>query len=132
MIPPRIDVTRTQIEKVVAVFYARVRDDAVLGPIFATHVKNWPEHEEKITRFWASAILFEGSYDGNPMQAHLRASNVHGTHFKNWLALFDEVLQAEVATPYRDQWSMLVHRIARGLSFGLIEAERPRDAVPLF
>ena len=132
MIPPRIDLSRDAISQVVAAFYARVRQDEVLGPIFAGHVENWPEHEAKITRFWASAILFEGSYDGNPMTAHMQAGNVHAAHFDRWLALFDDVLHSMIEAPQRDQWSALVHRIGRGLSFGLREAARPRGAVPLF
>lgn len=132
MMPPRIDVSRQDIADVVAAFYMRVRADTTLGPIFASHVKNWPEHEEKIMRFWASAILFEGSYDGNPMRTHMQAGNVHSAHFSSWLALFDDVLRAKIPPPQCDQWSLLVHRIGRGLSFGLVEAERPEGEVPLF
>lgn len=128
---PRIDLTRTDISRVVAVFYARVRGDAVLGPVFAAHVRDWTAHEEKITRFWASAILFERSYDGNPMQVHLQAGNVKAAHFTHWLELFDAVLHAELPEPQRTQWSLLVHRIARGLSYGVQEAERSDDSVPL-
>lgn len=132
MTPPRIELSREDIAGVVTAFYIRARQDEVLGPIFAKHVDNWSEHEEKITRFWANAILFEGSYDGNPMMAHMKAGNVHSAHFENWLALFDEVLVAMVAQPQRDQWSNLVHRIGRGLSFGLSDTARPRGAVPRF
>lgn len=132
MMPPRIDLSRDDIADVVAVFYTHVRKDDVLGPIFAEHVDNWPEHEDKITRFWASAILFEGSYSGNPMRSHMNAGNVDPAHFETWLALFDKVLKARVPAPQRDQWSTLVHRIGRGLSFGLTEAARPRGAVPQF
>lgn len=65
---PRFQITRTQIAHVVAVFYYRVRVDSVLGPIFATHVTDWSLHEAKITDFWASVILHERVYDGNPMK----------------------------------------------------------------
>jgi hemoglobin len=132
MILPRIDLTRQEITDVVAAFYARVRVDAVLGPVFAVHVDNWDEHEQKITAFWASAILHERSYSGNPMIAHMQAGNVRTGHFERWLGLFDEVLQTCVPTPQRHQWSALVHRIGRGLSLGLADAERSRGAVPRF
>lgn len=130
MMPPRIDVTRADIAQVVATFYARVRDHDELGAIFATHVKNWPAHEEKITCFWANAILFEKSYDGNPMMAHMRAGNIHPTNFESWLALFDEVLSAQIASPQCEQWSMLAHRIGRGLSLGLSDSQQPVGAPP--
>lgn len=132
MMPPRIDVHRSEIERVVASFYARIRTDAVLGPVFASHVQNWPEHEKKITGFWANAILFERSYDGNPMAAHLKAGNVRPEHFSRWLAMFDRVLEEQIAPPQAAQWSALAHRIGRGLSLGLVDAHRPKDAAPRF
>lgn len=130
MMPPRIDLSREMIADVVAAFYDRVRADSTLAPIFAERVHDWPAHEEKITRFWANALLFERSYSGNPMRVHMDAGNVRPAHFHGWLALFDEVLRAKVASPQREQWSSLVHRIGRGLSFGLAEYDRPADHPP--
>lgn len=117
--PARFPVTRIQIARVVAVFYSRVRGDAVLGPIFAAHVTDWTPHEEKITNFWANAILHERVYDGNPMQKHMQAGNVDPDHFRTWLAIFDDVLQAELPTDAAQSWSALAHRIGRGLQYGL-------------
>ncbi|WP_299643760.1 group III truncated hemoglobin, partial [uncultured Ruegeria sp.] len=65
-LPPRFPATPEQINAQVRAFYARVRQDAVLGPVFANHVTDWSAHEEKIASFWRNAILFERSYDGNP------------------------------------------------------------------
>ncbi len=115
----RFDVTATEIQTVVAKFYRLVRQDAVLGPVFAVHVTDWPPHEEKIARFWRNAILFERSYDGNPMQKHAAAGNVKPAHFERWLALFDSVLQDELPEHSALAWSHLAHRIGRGLSSGL-------------
>ena len=60
--PPRFDVTPDDIDRVVAVFYAAVRKDDVLGPVFAAKVTDWPPHEAKIAAFWRNAILLERSY----------------------------------------------------------------------
>ena len=132
MTPPRIDVERRDIAEVVAAFYQRVRSDETLGPVFAERVRDWPEHEEKITCFWANALLFERSYSGNPMRAHMEAGNVRPAHFERWLALFDEVLKSRISSPQSEQWSALVHRIGRGLSFGLTEFQKPQGAPPKF
>ena len=132
MMPPRIDVTRQDIARVVATFYAKARQHDVLGPVFAKHVHDWPSHEDKITRFWASAILHEKSYDGNPMVTHIHAGNVHTQHFKQWLMIFDGVLNALLPPAQSAQWSALAHRIGRGLAFGLDDANRPSIAVPRF
>ncbi len=41
--PPRFPITASEINKVVAVFYARIRKHSVLGEVFAAHVTDWPE-----------------------------------------------------------------------------------------
>jgi len=118
-IPPRFPVTGVEIDRVVASFYATVRADPQIGPIFATHVSDWSDHEAKIARFWRNAILFERDYDGNPMQVHMKAGNVATGHFAPWLDLFDAILAKELREDTAKAWSALAHRIGRGLSFGL-------------
>lgn len=115
----RFDVSPDQIDRVVAVFYAAIRRHEVLGPVFARHVTDWPEHEEKIARFWRNAILYERNYDGNPMQVHMRAGDVRPDHFTPWLALFDETLRRTLAPEPAAQWSALAHRIGAGLRMGV-------------
>ena len=92
----RFAITPAEIDRVVAEFYAVVRQHPGLGPVFAAHVTDWPAHEEKIARFWRNAILLERSYDGNPMQAHRDAGNVRPGMFEIWLGLFDSVLRREL------------------------------------
>ena len=126
-IPPRFPVTPAQIDRVVAVFYAAVRRHEVLGPVFGGHVANWPEHEEKIARFWRNAILSERAYDGNPMQVHRRAGDVLPDHFPLWLALFDETLRRTLPAESAAAWSALAHRIGAALRMGVtIEDGPPR------
>ncbi|WP_420858258.1 group III truncated hemoglobin [Marivivens marinus] len=127
-LPPRFDVTADQIDRVVATFYDCVRRHPGLGPVFAAHVTDWPAHEAKIARFWRNAILFERSYDGNPMQVHRAAGNVRPPMFDIWLGLFDSVLRLELPEDTAAAWSALAHRIGRGLRLGL-EADLP-GAVP--
>ncbi|MFD0860040.1 group III truncated hemoglobin [Roseovarius aquimarinus] len=125
----QFDVSRDEIARVVARFYARVRRDPVLGPVFAAHVRDWPAHEEKIARFWANAILRERVYDGNPMQVHKAAQDVQPEHFAVWLDLFDEVLAEELNEETARRWSALAHRIGRGFKVGL-EMRAPPGSVP--
>lgn len=123
MIPPRLDITPDQIDRVVATFYAAVRRHPGLGPVFAVHVRDWPAHEAKIAAFWRNAILHERSYDGNPLAAHRKAGNVRLPMFAVWLGLFDSVLHLELPPDAAGQWSALAHRIGRGLMFGLQGAD---------
>jgi hemoglobin len=121
MMPPRFAVTAEQIDQVVTDFYAAARHHPGLGPIFGAHVTDWPEHEAKIAGFWRNAILFERSYDGNPMQAHRAAGNVKGPMFDIWLGLFDSVLNRNLPQDTAAAWSALAHRIGRGLRMGLAD-----------
>ena len=121
----RFAITPDQIGRVVAAFYAQVRADPALGPVFAAHVTDWPAHEAKIIRFWRNAILSERVYDGNPMAAHMAAREVRGDHFAIWLGLFDTVLAAELPAPTAASWSALAHRIARGLRMGVEDLRAP-------
>ncbi len=118
-LPPRFDITADDIARVVASFYAAIRQHPGLGPVFAAHVTDWPAHEAKIAAFWRNAILLERSYDGNPMQAHLAAGNVKGAMFPAWLGLFDSVLTHELRPDQAEAWSALAHRIGSSLRMGV-------------
>ncbi len=126
----RFDITPEQIDRVVAVFYAAVRRHEILGPVFAAHVTDWPEHEAKIARFWKRAILYQPGYDGNPMRAHLMAGDVMASHFPHWLALFDETLRRTLKPEQAERWSALAHRIGRGLRMGIEDARPDMAAGP--
>ncbi|AKS46727.1 hemoglobin [Octadecabacter temperatus] len=117
--PPRFDVTAEQIDEVVAYFYARIRAEPTLGPVFADKVEDWPAHEAKIAAFWRNAILHERDYSGNPMRVHMQAGNVKAGHFEVWLELFDTVLAEQLPAKIATGWSALAHRIGAGLRFGL-------------
>ena len=131
-VPPRFDITSEQIDEVMTAFYTRIRAHAVLGPIFASRVKDWPQHEAKIGRFWKKAILHQQGYDGNPMMVHHGIAEMRPEHFDDWLGMFDEVLAQKLPEASAASFSALAHRIGRGLRMGIADRDRPKDAVPLF
>ena len=57
------------LSRLVTLFYARVREDAELGPIFNDAIADWPEHLEKLAAFWSSVLLTSGRYKGQPAKA---------------------------------------------------------------
>jgi len=124
-------VSEAQIERVVARFYAAVRGHPVLGAVFGVHVTDWPEHEEKIGRFWRNALLLQRQYDGNPMQTHRAAGNVKAEHFTIWLGLFDQTLETELPPELAQAWSAIAHTIGRGLRYGLQQGQSEGE-VPTF
>ena len=95
------------------------------------HVTDWPEHEEKIARFWRNAILYERSYDGNPMRTHMQAGDVKAEHFAPWLMLFDETLRRTLPEDTAAGWSALAHRIGAGLRMGVEDLRERRAGAPI-
>lgn len=73
-------------------FYAAIRADAVLGPIFEGHVDDWPEHLANLKRFWRSVLHSSGEFTGNPMRKHIALRRLEATHFSRWLDLFYQTL----------------------------------------
>lgn len=123
-LPPRFNVTRTDIERVVAAFYKRVRSHPTLGPVFAKSIPGttdaWNPHEAKIVRFWANAILHERSYSGNPMAVHMATPHVQADHFPIWLDLFEATLQDTLNPDQADSFNAFARRIGRGLEMGMM------------
>jgi hemoglobin len=83
-------ITEEQIAVLVDTFYARVRQDETLGPVFERVVGDaWEQHLEKMRAFWSSLVLASGRYKGNPMMAHLRLlPRIGAEHFERWLSLW--------------------------------------------
>ena len=63
-------VSEDMIRELVHAFYAAVRRDPLLGPIFNAKVENWDEHLAILCRFWSSVTLLTGTYKGRPMVVH--------------------------------------------------------------
>ncbi|QGX97605.1 group III truncated hemoglobin [Roseovarius faecimaris] len=129
-LPPKFDISRAEIARVVAAFYEAIRAHPGLGPVFAVHVEDWPRHEAKIVDFWANALLHERSYDGNPMRVHVEAGNVQPGMFSTWLDLFDSVLRAELTPEQAAAWSATAHRIGRSLRAGVVDRSTLPGGVP--
>jgi hemoglobin len=110
-------------------FYAKVREDAEIGPIFNRVIAgNWDIHLAKMCDFWSSVMLLTGSYKGNPMIAHMRLKMVRPEHFERWLALFRETA-TELCDP--ETAALFIGKaenIARSLQLGMFY--RPDGARP--
>ena len=101
-------------------FYARVRADDLLGPLFDEAVADWPEHLERLVAFWSSVMLTTGRYKGNPMQAHMRHKpRITPEMFARWLALWAEVADAEMPPAAAAALQAKAARIAESLQLGL-------------
>lgn len=69
-------------------FYAKVRQDELIGPIFDEKIQDrWPEHLEKMYTFWETVLLRKHTYFGSPFPPHAKLP-VDKEHFERWLELF--------------------------------------------
>ena len=78
------------IATLVDTFYARVREDDLIGPVFNRVVADWPEHLANLKEFWSSVVLSAGTYKGNPMMAHLPIPEMDQEHLVRWLTLWQQ------------------------------------------
>ena len=63
----KIGIDSNYISSFVDRFYARIREDELLGPIFAERIADWDVHLGKMKRFWRSILHNSGEFKGNPM-----------------------------------------------------------------
>lgn len=86
---PQLKLDEEGLQALVDAFYARIRADAELGPIFNDAIHDWPEHLGKLTAFWSSVMLTSGRYKGQPVPAHMKhRDRITPALFTRWLALW--------------------------------------------
>jgi hemoglobin len=108
------------LQRLVARFYASVRADERLGPIFERAIDDWPMHLDKLAAFWSSVMLTSGRYKGSPMAAHLRhATALTPDLFDRWLALWRTATEAEMPPAAAAALQATAARIALSLQFAL-------------
>ena len=127
--PAELDEER--LSEVVNAFYARVRGDEEIGPLFNAAVEDWDEHLDKLTRFWSSVMLTSGRYKGNPMAAHRRhAGAIAPAMFDRWLALWAEVTSERLSGPAAAALQRKAAHIAESLKLGLFFKIPPSVSSP--
>ncbi len=116
-----------QIEDLVATFYARIRKDAELGPIFERVIgADWGPHLKTMCDFWSSVMNTTGRYKGRPIPAHVKLTGIEPRHFERWLALFAETTQELFEPALAQLFLMRAQRIAESLKLGFaFHAENP-------
>jgi hemoglobin len=117
--------TEDEVHRLVHTFYAKVRDDAVLGPIFDEHVHDWDHHLGKMVDFWSSTLRGTARYRGTPMPKHAALPGLEPALFQRWLGLFAETTAELGNEPMRVRADELAGRIAESLWFGYQMARDP-------
>jgi hemoglobin len=107
------DITTIEdIQLMVDTFYGRVRVNNLLGGIFNSVIKDrWPEHLEKMYRFWQTVLLGEHTYWGSPFPPHAQLP-VAQNHFEAWLKLWHETIDENFAGEIADEAKWRAEKMA--------------------
>lgn len=117
---PDENIDEALIQSVVHAFYARIRADADLGPIFQNVLAGrWDAHLEKMCAFWSSVMLTSGRYKGNPVQSHQQLADVCPAHFAQWLHHFRETVDDLCSPEHADLFMQKAERIAESLQIAM-------------
>ena len=102
-------------------FYAAVRQDEHLGPVFDAAIAPdaWPIHLTKMYAFWSSVMLSTGRYKGNPVVVHQGVDGLAPELFGHWLELFEAAALELFVPSIAQEFAVRARRIAESLKLAL-------------
>lgn len=107
------------IDLLVRTFYARARQDSLLGPVFNARITDWEPHLKTIADFWSGIMLKTGRYQGNPMRLHFDLP-IGDEHFARWIQLFTETAEElggpEIAKAFSARATMIGESLKLGIA----------------
>lgn len=105
---------KEDVKRFVDAFYAKVKCDALLSPVFAAKIPAdaWPSHLQRIYAFWKAILFAETGFDGNPMQKHFSLP-VAEEHFDRWVSLFTQTIDEDFSGPRAEEAKKRAASIAR-------------------
>jgi hemoglobin len=119
--------TEDEVHQLVHAFYARVREDAVLGPIFERHVHDWDTHLAKMVDFWSGALRGTARFRGTPMPKHVALPGLSADLFRRWLTIFRQISDGLPNTSMGERANELAGRIAESLWYGYQLGRQPQQ-----
>ena len=121
--PPTGEIDEATIQRLVRGFYAQVRQDELLGPIFSAQIVEWEPHLQQICAFWSSVVLKTGRYRGQPLLRHLSLP-IDARHFDRWLELFATAARQYCDSAAANRFVKLAQGVAQSLEFGVAASHR--------
>ena len=108
------------IRRLVDEFYARIRADPELAPVFERAIPgDWAPHPATMRDFWSSAMLMSGRYKRNPVAKHLRLQGMEPRLLGRWLKLFNETCEELFDDSVSASFRAKAGRIAESLKLSL-------------
>jgi len=95
-------------------FYADVRQDPLIGPIFNAQIKDWKQHLEVIASFWETVIGGPSTY-ARPMPMKHLTLRLREEDFERWLFLWQANCRAQLSSDVAKEMIDLANHIAHRL-----------------
>lgn len=112
--------TEDSIALLVQAFYAKVRADERLAPIFRDALgSDWRPHMARMCAFWGAAMRVSRRYQGDMLTAHRRLDGLRPDLFPVWLELFDETIEEHFSGDAGAALRERARKIARNLQLAL-------------
>jgi hemoglobin len=124
--------TRDDIVSLVDGFYARVREDDLLGPIFNDIARvDWAAHLPKMYDFWDSVLFGRAQFKGNPLAVHRALATrapMTDAAFGRWIVLFHATVDDLFSGPVAFEAKQRAVRIAMTMQYHIAAdvAAQPR------
>ena len=111
----------------VKAFYAKVRKDDMLGPIFNPIIQDWDSHEVHIASFWEGNLFFSGGFKGNPPAKHKEVDAFHDNtitmdHFGQWIYLWLETINENYEGEMAEKAKRMARKMATFLFMNIVQS----------
>ena len=115
------------IKTLVDAFYGAIREDELLGPVFNNKIEDrWPQHLDKMYRFWQTVLFTEHTYFGSPFPPHFELP-VEKKHFDRWLQLFRQTVDGHYSGAKADEAKWRAEKMAEMFQFKIAHFKNMRS-----
>ena len=120
---PSSPMGRDSLHALVHAFYADVRSDPALAPVFDAAIgAHWNTHLERMVEFWSTMMLDTRSFSGSVFGKHMQLQGVEPVHFERWMTLWYRHTAVGFNAADRDLLREKAEMIGRSLFFGFFSA----------
>jgi hemoglobin len=123
-VPGTADGTVEQITRLVHLFYSRVHDDPLMGPIFDQFIHDWDVHLVEMVNFWSTHLLGAGTYRGNGFSQHMKLP-LEEAHFARWLELWEKTASEVLPPAFAQRAIGRAKHFEQSYKTGLLPYKRP-------
>ena len=124
------EIDEPDLERIILAFYARVRRDDLIGPIFNDAIIDWDHHLNLLTAFWSSVMRTSGRYKGNPVARHmLHAKRLTPAMFERWLRIWTSTTGEMLPEAHAQALQAKAARIAESLQLAILHASPLQKAM---